>query len=656
MKAAPLPDNEKDRLAVLESYGILDTPPEAVFDAITQLAADICDVPIALISLVDSKRQWFKSSYGLPGVRETSRQVAFCAHAISRPELMEIADATLDERFQSNPLVQNEPRIRFYAGMPLITSDGFALGTLCTIGRQPKRLSPSQKTALRRLSTVVITLLEAKRRSLAARLGEILEESFNEIYLFDVDTLDFLHVNAGARRNLQYSMDELKQLSAVRINADLSDNQFAKLVAPLRSGEEQLVVFETNHLRKNGSTYPVEVRLQLSSGDDRPVFIAIGNDITERKKAEEALRESERRLAQIADGAEQVFWLINWSKKKLLYVNPAYERIWDRSAKRLYADPNDWLNGIHQDDRPAVEDVFLDEAATRGFQLEYRIVRGDGSVRRIRDRRIPLHNEHGEVFRIAGVAEDTTEARQAEIRNRELLDQLAHASRLSAMGEMASTLAHELNQPLTAIAHYCDAAITMARSSPHPDTELLEVLDEAHGQAQRAGDIIRNLRQFVSKQVTQKSPEDLNALIRETMEFANPEFRNRGVKTRLTLAENLRPLMLNKVQIQQVLVNLERNSLEAMELANSSPRELTIATATQGNGTVQVTVHDTGPGLDAEAEARLFKPFQTSKPKGMGLGLSISRSIIEAHGGRLWAQTGAGDGTTFHFTLPMSSE
>ncbi|MDH3673121.1 MAG: PAS domain S-box protein, partial [Gammaproteobacteria bacterium] len=414
MKAAPLPDNEKDRLAVLESYGILDTPSEAVFDAITQLAADICDAPIALISLVDASRQWFKSAYGLPGVRETSRQVAFCAHAILRPELMEVPDATLDERFQANPLVRNEPRIRFYAGMPLITSDGFALGTLCVIDRQPKSLSPSQKTALRRLSKVVITLLEAGRRSLAARLGEILEKSFNEIYLFNVDTLDFLHVNGEARRNLQYSMDELKRLSPVRINADLDDNQFAELVAPLRSGETELVVFETNHLRKDSSTYAVEMRLQLSSGDGQPVFIAVGNDITERKKAEEALRESERRLAQIAQGAEQVFWLIDWEEKKLLYVNPAYELIWDRSAECLYADPNDWLNGIHPDDRLAVDGVFLNEAATRGFQLEYRIIRGDGSIRWIRDRRIPLHDGHGQVFRIAGVAEDITSHLEAE--------------------------------------------------------------------------------------------------------------------------------------------------------------------------------------------------------------------------------------------------
>jgi PAS domain S-box-containing protein len=244
------------------------------------------------------------------------------------------------------------------------------------------------------------------------------------------------------------------------------------------------------------------------------------------------------------------------------------------------------------------------------------------------------------------------ESRQAEEQVKQRQAELAHVNRLSTLGEMASSIAHELNQPLTAIANYCDAALMMLhnQNSPTPN-KLVHALQQAISQAQRAGEIVRHLRQFVRKGTQGRERTDLNTLVRETVAFTEAEARFEGATITLDLTESLPTLIMDKIQIQQVLVNLLHNSLEAMEQADSSVRQLIISTARIQTGKVQVTVEDTGPGLDPAIAERLFQRFLTTKAHGIGLGLSISRSIIEAHGGRLWTEPTSGSGAIFHFTL-----
>ena len=251
-----------------------------------------------------------------------------------------------------------------------------------------------------------------------------------------------------------------------------------------------------------------------------------------------------------------------------------------------------------------------------------------------------------------GFIRDITERQTTRERLQELQSELLRASRLSAMGQMASALAHELNQPLTAIINYVQACRRLLDAADGIALEKLqETMDKAVSQASRAGQIIHRMRQFIQKGDTDRQIESINKLIEEASALALVGAKENGILVRLELSSDLPPVLVDRIQIQQVVLNLIRNSVEA--LAGSERRELTIRTS-GSDGAVEVAVIDTGPGLAEAVAKQLFQPFVTTKPKGMGLGLSISRSIIDAHGGRLRASAAAGGGVSFQFTLPAA--
>ena len=250
-----------------------------------------------------------------------------------------------------------------------------------------------------------------------------------------------------------------------------------------------------------------------------------------------------------------------------------------------------------------------------------------------------------------GFIRDLTERRTQERRMQELQSELVHVSRLTAMGEMASSLAHELNQPLSAITSYLRGAATLLKSA-QPDTgRVIEALHRSSAQALRAGDIIKRLREFVAKGETEHTLENPAVLLEEAAALALVGAREQGVRVSLRCDHDLPEIIVDKIQIQQVALNLIRNAVEAME--TSSRRELTIGVARQ-NAFAFFSVADTGSGIAPEIAKHLFQPFVTSKANGMGVGLSICRTIIEAHGGRINARVHDGGGTVFEFTLPFA--
>jgi two-component system, LuxR family, sensor kinase FixL len=253
-----------------------------------------------------------------------------------------------------------------------------------------------------------------------------------------------------------------------------------------------------------------------------------------------------------------------------------------------------------------------------------------------------------------GFIRDLTERQATEHQLEELQSELARLSRLTAMGEMASTLAHEMNQPLSAIANYLQGSLRLLEGLDQPNArKVSDALGEATKLTLRAGDIIRRLREFVARGELERRPENVNKLVEEASALALVGAREQGVKTVFHWDANVGPVLVEKVQVQQVLLNLIRNAIEAMQ--NSERKELVVKTGLSEDGMVEISVADTGCGIDKEIEPRLFQPFVTSKPAGMGVGLSISRRIIEAHGGELWAEPNPGGGTLFRFTLEPSN-
>ena len=277
----------------------------------------------------------------------------------------------------------------------------------------------------------------------------------------------------------------------------------------------------------------------------------------------------------------------------------------------------------------------------------------------------PMHLTVGELrsarqHHFTGFIRDLTDQQLTETRLKELQSEVTHMSRFTALGEMASTLAHEINQPLTAISNYlkgCQRLLERDEGEPAPGQAavLRDAIGKAANQALRAGDIIRRLREFVSRGDSDRRIESLPKLIEDASTLGLVGAKEQGIEVSYRLDPLADLVLADRIQVQQVLVNLIRNAIEVMvELADR--RRLDIATAANADGTVQVSVSDSGAGIAPEVAAQLFQPFVTTKRKGMGLGLSICRTIVEAHGGKIWVEPRAGGGTVFYFTLQAATE
>jgi two-component system sensor kinase FixL len=274
-------------------------------------------------------------------------------------------------------------------------------------------------------------------------------------------------------------------------------------------------------------------------------------------------------------------------------------------------------------------------------------LRKDGST-------FPMELSVGEVNQsgrklFTGFVRDLTERQQTDRRLQELQEGLLHVSRLRSMGQMAAALAHELNQPLTATANYVRAALRLLEA-PQPNLpRVRQAMNLAAQQTLRSGEIIRRLRAFVARGEVTRRPESVAKLIEEASALALVGAKEHGIKVVISINPDLPNAMVDRVQVQQVLLNLIRNAVEAME--GCEVRELSVGTVVR-DGVVLISVADTGSGISPEIEAKLFQPFVTTKMEGMGIGLSVCRTIVEAHGGRLWVEPNAGGGSIFHFTVP----
>jgi signal transduction histidine kinase/ActR/RegA family two-component response regulator len=541
------PANEAERLRALESLELLDSDPEAAFDALTEVAGSICNAPLATLTLVDGRRQWFKAARGFGDTTETPREFSFCGHTILEDEMMVVGDALADPRFADNPLVTGAPNIRFYAGIPLTTREGFRIGALCVIDRKPRTLTRAQLAALRDLGGVAMQLIESR-------------------------------------------------------------------VSDLR-----------------------------------------------REKAERLLAESEARLRFALDAAGIGDWDMDL-RTNVARRSLGHDRCfgYDRPVAEWGYDT--FLAHVHPLDRERVDATYKAALAGGGdYDVEFRTLWPDQSLHWLWSKGCFYFDEAGSPYRVAGIQVDITARKQAEQAHELLEAQLRQSQKMEAIGVLAGGIAHDFNNILGIILGNAELAIEDAGANPGVQDSLKEIRKAGR----RARDLVQQILSFSRRQPTEFQVLSLGAVVEEATRLLRATIPAR-IRLETRIAPNTPAALADQTQIEQVLLNLVANAIDAMQ---GQPGSITIvvdflkldaradADLRLPAGTyARVSVVDTGAGMDEATRQRIFEPFFTTKPQGegTGLGLSVVHGIVHAHGGEITVRSAANRGTTFAIYLPTA--
>jgi len=417
------------------------------------------------------------------------------------------------------------------------------------------------------------------------------------------------------------------------------------------TGERRIIGIgrEVEGRRKDGTTFPMYLSVGEGSLSGKRIFVGIVHDLTAAMDEAERREGIRRQMSLIVESSHDA--IVSMTLNGIVTSwNSAAERMYGYTAEEMIGRSiMRVIPGESQAEEAAILERVQQGRATDHYETK-RIAK-DGTEIEVSLSVSPLRDGPGNIVGASKIARDIGAAKRAEARIIELQAELMHMTRLTSMGQLSSALAHELNQPLTATLNYLNAA---RRGIDKGTGNLPDLLEKASRQVERAGQIIRRLRDFVEKRETSRSIEDVNALTKDAIVLGLVGTAHLGVKLNTRLEANPPHVLVDRVQVQQVLINLMRNAVEAMQ--DSRVRNLDIATESSDDAFATVSVVDTGTGVPPEIAEKLFQPFISGKSSGMGVGLAISRSIIEAHGGRLWMSPNEGGGTAFRFTLPLQSK
>jgi PAS domain S-box-containing protein len=374
------------------------------------------------------------------------------------------------------------------------------------------------------------------------------------------------------------------------------------------------------------------------------------------KETLDGLRRSEARLEEAQRITHVGYWDRDFAADTVTWSDETY-RIYGLTPRHGMVTLAELQALIHPEDlRTWTEAVAEALAGGARYDLEYRVVRPDGALRIVHSQGDVTRDESGRPGRMFGTIQDVTESREAADALRETQMALARVNRVTTMGQLTASIAHEINQPVTAMVTNADAALLWL-DAPTPDLlEVRQALERIVKDGKRAGGIIGRIRALIKKAAPQKDRLDVNDTVLEVIALIRSELLRNGVSLQTQLAGDLPPVDGDRIQLQQVVLNLIMNAVEAMSGVNDGARELSISSGMDTANGVVIAVRDSGPGLDAQSVGRLFDAFYTTKASGMGMGLSICRSIIEAHGGRIWATGGAPRGAVFQFSLPAHAQ
>lgn len=461
--------------------------------------------------------------------------------------------------------------------------------------------------------------------------------------------------NPAAERMFGYAAEEVlgRNVTLLMTETDRGPHD-AYLERYQRTGVPHIIGIgrEVQAQRKDGSVFPGILSVGQIRGAAPPRFVGFIHDITVRRQALEQI-EHERERAQCYLEAAQTMLVSIDIEQRVTMINR-------KCCEVLECDPatllgNDWFEraipGEHRAGLCFEFHALIAREPRRPHFFECPVAACSGSNRLILWRAMVVEDPQGQAVEVLWSGEDVTDSRQAEMELRDTRQRIMQVSRLATVGEIASGIAHELNQPLAAIANFAQASARLL-ARPSPDLpEVQEALRQIAEQALRSGEIIHRLRNLTRYRALTLEQASLNDVIKEIEPLTHADARASGVRINLELSSELPQVHVDRIQMQQVLLNLLRNSLDALQPVASGRGEVIIRTARAVHGHIELTVADNGPGVPEEMRARLFMPFATTKNQGTGLGLVISRSIVEAHGGRLEYQPNRPQGARFVVTL-----
>jgi PAS domain S-box-containing protein len=496
---------------------------------------------------------------------------------------------------------------------------------------------------------------ESELKRSEARKAAILDSALDCIITIDHEGR-INEFNLAAERTFGYKRDEVvgKPLTDAIIPPSLREKHRRGLARYLETGEVVVLGrrLETTAVRADGSEFPVELTITRIPVDGPPSFTGCLRDITERKQSQEELRRSEAFLAeaQHLSSTGSFSWCvatgeITWSRQ--LYCIFEFDQDIPVTLDLV-------LTRVHPEDISALHDLVRWGRGTGGdYEFEYRLQLPDQSVKYLHVAAHGSRDEEGRLVNVVGAVQDVTERQLAEQELNEVRSELARAVRAMSLGVATASIAHEVNQPLAGIVTNASTCLRMLAADPPNIDGARETARRTIRDANRASDVVTRLRALFAKKEAPAELVDLNEAAREVIALSLTELQRARIILQAKFADDLPPVTGDRVQLQQVILNLVRNACDAMRDIDDRPRQLVIGTDLDEGDRVRLTVRDAGVGFDPRSVNRLFEAFYSTKRDGMGIGLSVSRSIIESHHGRLCAAPNDGPGATFSFSIPL---
>lgn len=585
-----------------------------------------------------------------------------CAMAVHLNEQVVAADIASETRWAASAWC----RVALAHGLqacwatPIKSTTGKVLGALAIYHDVPRTPTVMHQTLIQQFTNIASIAVERAQSNAALKLSEARKAAILDSALDCIVTMDhegnITEFNPAAERTFGYRRDQVvgERLADVMIPPRLREKHRLGIARYLATGDAHVIGrrVEMPAVRANGSEFPVELTLSRIALDGPPSFTGYMRDITERKQSEEELRRSETFLAE----AQRLS-----STGSFSWIVATDEIVWSEQLYRIFEFDSTLPvtlemigSRVHPEDIPLVYET-MDRARSEGrdFEYEHRLLMPDRSVKYLHMVAHGTSDQDGQREYI-GAIQDITERRLSEEALDKARSELAHVARSMSLGVLTASIAHEVNQPLSGIITNASTCLRMLSADPPNIDGARETARRAIRDGNRASEVITRLRALFGKKESTTELIDLNEATKEVIALSLSEIQRNRVVLRTELAEDLAPVTGVRVQLQQVILNLLLNALEAMSGVDGRPRQVMIKTAPDGPDRLRLAVQDAGVGLDPQRMDRLFEAFYTTKSTGMGIGLSVSRSIIESHHGRLWAEPNAGPGATFLFSLPFA--